>query len=95
MPICAVCVSTPGKREAKEKARQEREKRMADAELLAEKRGEKAAPAAGATPGRADDAGPAGAGSGVVNPPPGPLRHGLGTHPVFLVPTRIALVMTS
>ena len=68
-----------GKKEAQEKARQEREKRMADAELLAEKREERAQTAgaaastdAGAAPGAGTGVGAAaGAASGVVNPPPG------------------------
>ena len=72
-----------GKKEAQEKARQEREKRMADAELLAEKREERAQTAgaaastdAGAAPGAGTGVGvAAGAVSGVVNPPPGALPH--------------------
>ena len=72
-----------GKKEAQEKARQEREKRMADAELLAEKREERAQTAgaaasteAGAAPGAGTGVGgAAGAASGVVNPPPGASPH--------------------
>jgi hypothetical protein len=56
-------VGAAGKKEAQEKARQEREKRMADAELLAEKRDERAQTAGAAA---STDAGAApGAGTGV------------------------------